>query len=131
MVCGRVSGGYTAFELCLARYMHHKGTSLAHRAGDRHLSAMHLRDVLHDSEPETCTTALAAARLINAVKTLKDTIEVVVRNADPLITHVDDERVVVLACAHPDATIGIAVGNGILKQVNNGLFEKWSVDRRA
>ena len=94
--------------ICIVKYF------LAHRAGDRHLSAMHLRDVLHDSESQTCPAALATARLINTVKTLKDTIEVVVRNADPLITHVDDEHVVVLACAHPDATIRIAVGNGIL-----------------
>ena len=94
-----MSGGYTAFELCIARYMHRKGTSLAHRAGDRHLSAMHLRDVLHDSESQTCPAALATARLINTVKTLKDTIEVVGRNADPLITYVNDQHVVVLACS--------------------------------
>jgi len=111
--------------------MQRKGASLAHRAGDRYLSAMHLRDVLHDSEPETCTAALATARLINTVKTLKDTIEVVVRNADTLITHVDDQHVVVLACAHPDATVRIAVGNGILKQIDDGLLEEWSVDSCA
>jgi hypothetical protein len=126
-----MSGGYTTFELCIARYVHRKGTSLAHRAGNQHLSAMHLRDVLHDSESQTCPAALTTARLINTVKTLKDTIELVVRNADPLITHVDDEHVVVLACAHPDATVGIAVGNSILEQVDDGLLEQWSVDNCA
>src|SRR5947207_7719652 len=100
-----------------------KCTALPHRAGDRHLPAMHLRDVLHDSESETCTAALTAARLIDTVKTLKDTIEVVARNADPLITHVDDQHVVVLACVHPDVTVRITVSNGILEQIDDGLFE--------
>src|SRR5438128_615960 len=131
VVCTRVHGDRTAFELCVARYIHCKGAALAHRAGDRHLPAMHLRDVLHDSESETCTAALAAACLIDTVKTLKDTIEVVVWNADPLITHVDDQHIVVLACAHPDVTVRIAIGNGILEQVDDGLLEEWSVDRRA
>src|SRR5207248_7770186 len=110
VVCRRAYGGDTAFQLGVVRYMQCKGAALPHRAGDRHLAAMHLGDVLHDREPETGPAALATARFINTVKTLEDTIEVVVRNADPLITHVDDQHSVVLACAHPDITVGIAVG---------------------
>src|SRR5262249_4490351 len=111
------------------RYMQCKGASLLHRAGDQHLPAMHPRDVLHDREPETCPAALTTACLIDTVKTLKDPIEVVVRNADPLITHVDDQHSVVLACAHPDATLRVAVGNGVLEQIDDGLLEQGSVDR--
>src|ERR1043166_3473359 len=86
VVCSRMHGGSTVFQFGVTWYMQCKCTALPHRAGDPDLPAVHLGELLHDSEPETWTAALAAACRIIAVNSLKDTIEVVVRNADPLIT---------------------------------------------
>ena len=117
--------------LCVLRYAQRKRTALAHRAGYRHLTAVHLGDVLDDRESQTSPTTLATAGLIDAIKTLKDTIKMVVWNTDTLIPDIDDEHGVFLADVHPDAAVRIAVGNGIIEEIDERLFKEGSVDRSA
>ena len=117
--------------LCVPRYAQRKCTALAHRAYYRHLTTVHLGDVLDDRESQARPTALATAGLVDAIKTLKDTIKMVVGNADTLITDVDAEHGGFLAYVHPDAAVRIAVGNGIIEEIDERLFKEGSVDRSA
>jgi hypothetical protein len=75
---------------------------------------MHLGDVLDDRETQARPTALATAGLIDAVKTLKDPIKVVVGNADTLITDAMLSTAS-LGARSPDAAVKFAVGNGIIR----------------
>src|SRR5262249_61067567 len=101
----------------------------AHRVGTCPRPAMPLGDVLHDREPQPRATALAATGLIDAIETLEDPLEVVMRNANALVAHGDDQPIVFLLRRHPDMTPRIAVGNSILEQIDQGLFEQWGIDR--
>ena len=90
---------------------------------------MHLGNMLHDRKPQACAPTLTTAGFINAIETLKNTIKMVVGNADPLIAYVDDQHGVVLARTHPDITVRITVGNRIIEQIDEGLLQEWGVDR--
>ena len=77
------------------------------------------RDVTDDGEPEPGTTRAAIPRPVHPVEPLEDAIEVLRRDADPMIGHHDVDPGVLDLCRDIDLRSRIAVLHAVVDQVHH------------
>jgi hypothetical protein len=78
-------------------------------------------DVLHDRKPKTGAAVGSAARIVDPVEALEDTVELGSRNANAVVRDCDFDLIVDSAGLHmrrnDDPRPGVGIGDGILDQV--------------
>src|SRR4029450_11676392 len=99
-----------------------EGGSLAYLAPNDDLTAVDGSDVLDNREAQSVSTVGPAARVVHAVETLEDPVNLGRRNADPVVGDCDLDVVIVASglhmCSDDDARPRIGVGNGVLDKVS-------------
>ena len=102
--------------------------AFARRAFDIDAALMGLDDVLDDGQAEAGAAELAAAGAIDAVEALEEARQVLRGDAAAAIADVDGDFVVILACEDFNLAAGFAVFDGVIDEVNDGLFEERGID---
>src|SRR4029453_14485184 len=75
----------------------------ARPGADRDLAPLCLCQVFNDREAEPRAAEVAGARLVDAVETLEDARQVLGRDADPLVLHLEPHLAAALGDAHREA----------------------------
>src|SRR4029450_12522053 len=99
-----------------------EGGSLAYLAPNSDLASVDGSDVLDNREAQSVSAVGPAARIVHAVETLEDPVNLARRNADPVVGDGDLDVVIVASglhmCSDDDACPRIGVGDGVLHKVS-------------
>ena len=90
---------------------------------DGHVAAVVAGDVAHDRQAETRAAGRPAARPVDAIEPLEDTVEVALRDADALVGDADLDPVVDTPGANLHRAARLAVLDGVLDQVADRRHE--------
>lgn len=85
-------------------------------------------DVFDDGEAESGSASIAAAGAVGAVEAFEDSWEVFGFDAAALIGDFDDDFVVIGSGGHGDGAVFGAVFDGVVEEVDYGLFEEGGVE---
>lgn len=100
-----------------------KPTSLSQHTFHGNMAAMGLGDVFDNGQAETGAAQLAAARLVHPVESLKQPGQVLLGNSAALVFDADDHLGIIPFDVQVNSAVRVTVFNGIVQQVDNGLFE--------
>ena len=90
----------------------------------RDTAAVRLGNVFYNGEAKTCAAHLPASCLVYSIKPLKDPGQMFFVYAATVVSHADDDFGVNLSGLDLDCTALIAVFDGVVKEINDGLLKE-------
>lgn len=110
------------------RQMQGKDTALSEPTFDGDATFVRLDNVLDDGQPQSGSAEFSATGLIDAVEAFKQTGEVLLGDAAAAVTNVYEQFGLIAAGFDPDFGAGVAVLDGIVHEIDDGLFEQGRID---